>query len=223
MARERQGPSCLTIATEICEKIRLDVDVIGTQMTLILCDRKAYKKLLLLDSTLDARPLLSKALIRLSRASGLHPNCFPLSDLEKIGQQVTGGGFSDIWKGLVRGQTVAVKIMRLFQETAIEAALKQFGSEALIWGQLSYPNLLPFYGLYYLEGRLCLVSPWMENGHVREFLMNAPSDTDRISLMLDIATGLEYLHTERVVHGDLKAVHMPIIWVPECTTLITRL
>jgi hypothetical protein len=44
--------------------------------------------------------------------------------LEKIGQQVGGGGFGDIWKGLFRGQSVCVKIMRLFQNDDIQAVLK---------------------------------------------------------------------------------------------------
>lgn len=62
-------------------------------------------------------------------------------------------------------------------------AFQEFGREALIWRQLSHPNLLPFYGLYYLDSRLCLVSPWMENGHLLEFLRNAPLDTNRLSLV----------------------------------------
>jgi hypothetical protein len=44
--------------------------------------------------------------------------------LEKIGQQVAGGAFGDIWKGLVGVQTVAVKSMRQFKEDDIKASLK---------------------------------------------------------------------------------------------------
>ncbi|KAJ7489244.1 hypothetical protein FB451DRAFT_1024961, partial [Mycena latifolia] len=183
------------------------------QLVSLLRDEGAYRRLLAcrgslaqqlldliqdtLDSTCDStfRPLLSKALIRLSRASELHPTCFALSGLEKVGQQVAAGGFGDICKGLVGGQSVAVKIMRLFRDADVKAALKarilfedrlcthDFGREALIWRQLSHPNLLPFFGLYYLDNRLCLVSPWMENGDILEFLRSAPADTDRPSLV----------------------------------------
>jgi hypothetical protein len=68
--------------------------------------------------------MISKALLRLSGACGLHPTCFTLSGLEKIGPQVGGGAFGDIWKGLVGGQTVAVKSMRQFQEDDVKASLK---------------------------------------------------------------------------------------------------
>ncbi|KAJ7732237.1 kinase-like domain-containing protein [Mycena maculata] len=154
------------------------------------------------------RPVLCKALLRLSRASDLHPTCFPLFGLQKLEQQVAAGAFGDIWKSRLRGQSVSVKMMRIFRDADIKAVLKEFGREALIWRQLSHPNLLPFYGLYYVENRLCLVSPWMESGHILDFLKNAPSDTNRVSLILDIALGLEHLHKERILHGDLKGMNI---------------
>ncbi|KAJ7152257.1 kinase-like domain-containing protein, partial [Mycena crocata] len=139
---------------------------------------------------------------------GTPPTCFALSGLQKVGRQVAAGAFGDIWRGLVRGQSVSVKMVRLFQDAEVKVALQDFGREALIWRQLSHPNLLPFFGLYYLENRLCLVSPWMSHGHVVQFLKNAPPNTDRVSLILDIAMGLDYLHSEHVVHGDLKGMNI---------------
>jgi hypothetical protein len=80
----------------------------------------------LLDSSheLRSRPLISKALLRLSGECGLHPTCFTLFGLKKVGQQVAGGGFGDIWKGLVGGQTVAVKSMRQFMDDDVRVSLK---------------------------------------------------------------------------------------------------
>jgi serine/threonine protein kinase len=122
-----------------------------------------------------------------------------------VGKQVAAGGFGDIWKGLVRGQHVSVKVMRIFQQDNIEVVVKvrsstrlwldqgstynilsiqEFGREALIWRQLSHPNLLPFFGLYYWDKRLCLVSSWMENGNVLQFLRKTPaSEAEHISLV----------------------------------------
>ncbi|KAF7354934.1 Protein kinase domain-containing protein [Mycena sanguinolenta] len=154
--------------------------------------------------------LFSKALLRLSGECGLHPTCFTLTGVKKMGQQVAGGGFGDIWKGSVGGQTVAVKSMRQFKDDDVKVSMKKLGREALIWRQLSHPNLLPFFGLYMLDNRLCLISPWMDNGDLKDFLKNAPADIDRISLMVDVARGLEYLHSQDVVHGDLKPVNILI-------------
>lgn len=57
--------------------------------------------------------------------------------------------------------------------------------EALLWGQLSHPNILPFYGIYINEvrrNRFGLVSPWMENGNVVNYLKHNP-DVSRLPLV----------------------------------------
>ncbi|KAJ7794346.1 kinase-like domain-containing protein, partial [Mycena olivaceomarginata] len=136
---------------------------------------------------------LSKTLLKLSRKCGLHPTCFALSELKKMGHQIAGGGFGDY-------------VSLILNYYLHDISVQQFGREALIWQQLSHPNVLPFLGLYTLDGRLCLVSPWMENGHLQQYLKKARSDIDRLSLIMDVALGLEYLHANNVVHGDLKAV-----------------
>ncbi|KAJ7490906.1 kinase-like domain-containing protein [Mycena latifolia] len=206
--------------------LNCDISFLVEQLVLFLDDSESYKQFLacretlaqrlldLLQDLLDydgftaVRPLLFKALLRLSRASGLHPTCFPLVSLQKVGKQVTGGAFSDLWKGLVRGQSVSVKIMRLFQDEEIQCALKEFGREAIIWRQFCHPNLLPFFGLYYLDNKLCLVSPWMERGNIMHFLSKESHCANRLSLILDVALGLECLHKNNVVHGDLKAINI---------------
>ncbi|KAJ7677218.1 kinase-like domain-containing protein, partial [Mycena rosella] len=157
---------------------------------------------------------LVKALTRLARASQRYPKCLPLPELHTIGKQVAAGGYGDVWKGHCVGQTVSVKVMRLFQDADVQVALKGFGREALIWRQLCHPNILPFFGLYYLDNRLCLVSPWMENGNIFEYLRRDLPGTDPLSLLspqpatLDVAQGLKYLHENHVVHGDLKALNI---------------
>jgi hypothetical protein len=78
-----------------------------------------------LDSFSVVKPLIVKALWRLSRDSGLHPRCFALSGLQQVGKYAMAGrGFADILKGLVRGQSVSVKVMRIFQNSDVKAVLK---------------------------------------------------------------------------------------------------
>ncbi|KAJ7821966.1 kinase-like domain-containing protein, partial [Mycena leptocephala] len=165
--------------------------------------------LLDLDSFSFSKPLILKALLRLSRESGLHPRCFVLPEVHKVGNQVAAGGFGDLWKGLVHNINVSVKIMRVFEDSDVQAILNKFSREALIWRQLAHPNILPFFGVYYLDNRLCLVSPWMENGNIMKFLeINKPATGVRLSLILDVALGLQYLHNANVIHGDLKALNI---------------
>ncbi|KAF8150262.1 kinase-like domain-containing protein [Mycena galopus ATCC 62051] len=225
---ENGSGSTHTTSRGIYQHMNLCLSVAVVGLVLVLQNRDSYHEFLtyrgtdaqrLLDSLQDCldldsisvvKPLICKALLRLSNASGLYPRCFTLTGLKKVGQQVDGGGFGDIWKGLVNEHSVCVKIMRIFQNDRVEDLLKEFSREALIWRQLCHPNLLSFFGLYYLDNRLCLVSPWMENGNVVEFLRKHSSDVDCLSLILDVALGLEYLHKQKVVHGDLKGINILI-------------
>ncbi|KAK0460844.1 kinase-like domain-containing protein [Armillaria novae-zelandiae] len=77
--------------------------------------------------------------------------------------------------------------------------------EAIIWGQCDHPNVLPFYGIYRdsATSSFYLVSPFMANGPLRQYLSNA-DDSDRHRLALDITRGMNYLHRMFIVHGDLK-------------------
>ncbi|EIN06352.1 kinase-like protein, partial [Punctularia strigosozonata HHB-11173 SS5] len=48
-----------------------------------------------------------------------------------------------------------------------------------------------------------LVSHWLENGNVIEFLKKEPS-ANRLNLVRDVVKASEYLHDIGIVHGDLK-------------------
>ncbi|KAJ7588097.1 kinase-like domain-containing protein, partial [Mycena floridula] len=162
------------------------------------------------------RAEFTAALVRLSKKSGCYPDLFGLSGLIRSGSHaVVAGGFGDIWQGLLKGRKVSVKVARVFLDGDVQQFVKAFYTEAILWGQLSHPNVLPLYGIYYLDSedrsQLCLVSPWMENGNIVEFLRKAPAGSVKHhSLISDIACGMEYLHKSSIVHGDLKGLNILI-------------
>jgi serine/threonine protein kinase len=89
--------------------------------------------------------------------------------------------------------------------------MQVFCREAALWSQLKHVNVLPFYGIYKLQDsheRICLVSPWMENGTLREYLSNNASKADYCVLAVGVTKGLAYLHDMGIVHGDLKGVRI---------------
>ncbi|KAH7923281.1 kinase-like protein, partial [Leucogyrophana mollusca] len=151
-------------------------------------------------------------LVELSKRSGLYPQRLLLPNIDIRGAQVAGGTFGDVWKGDLDGRAVAVKKMRVFDSSDVQALA--YSKEAVLWAQLSSPYVLPFCGVYCADEpcpRACLVSPWMDNGNLPRYLKENPK-TNRLQLMLDVALGLEYLHSFRppVVHGDLKGLNILI-------------
>ncbi|KAF8066577.1 kinase-like domain-containing protein [Lyophyllum atratum] len=147
---------------------------------------------------------------RLSAKSGLYPLCYELKDVVPEGEDpVTSGGFADIYEAYFNGQKVCLKAVRMYQDTKDQDFFKRFSKEAILWGQLSHPNVLPIYGIHRFRRRFCLVSPWMEAGDMEKYLKSRPYGS-RIQFAVDVAEGLLYLHNNDIIHGDLKSQNILI-------------
>ncbi|KAF8513679.1 kinase-like domain-containing protein, partial [Gautieria morchelliformis] len=76
-----------------------------------------------------------------------------------------------------------------------------------IWSRLDHESIALFHGLVYqLDGTPAMVSPWYPNGSADVYLHNHPN-ANPLTL---ITTGIEYLHTHGVVHGDIKGANVMV-------------
>ncbi|KAG9019834.1 hypothetical protein FRB90_003423 [Tulasnella sp. 427] len=108
-------------------------------------------------------------------------------------------------------QYVAVKKLKLADDTNIERLLAVREIEVL--SELSHPNVIKLTGFVdeISNNIVWLVFPWEENGNVRDYLTGMNLEIpERISLIDDVAQGLEYLHCHdpAVCHGDLKSLNI---------------
>jgi len=49
-------------------------------------------------------------------------------------------------------------------------ALQRFCREGVAWKHLQHPNILPLIGVTVSNRRFAMVSAWMENGNINEFV-----------------------------------------------------
>ncbi|KAF8602299.1 kinase-like protein [Ceratobasidium sp. AG-I] len=122
------------------------------------------------------------------------------------GVSAARGRYSDIYHGKLDDTTeVAIKclrpgVMNGNGEEDHECAMR----EAYNWSKMKHENVQQLLGIVLVQERLGIVSPWMNNGDLQEYIKNNP-DVDRYKLCLDVATGVAYLHSIEMVHGDIKA------------------
>ncbi|KAG8898747.1 hypothetical protein FRB99_007185 [Tulasnella sp. 403] len=116
------------------------------------------------------------------------------------------GGFCDLHTGQHRTEgMVALKRPRILEDDHGESeAVRRLLREAKTWKDLKHPNILRFLGACKIDGIIYLVSPFMKNGTIMDFVAKNPFRANRIQLIREIASALEYLHRHSVIHGDLK-------------------
>ncbi|KAJ8083217.1 hypothetical protein PM082_009089 [Marasmius tenuissimus] len=155
-------------------------------------------------------------MLRLSKNSGLYPTCLSIQNVKKIGEYpIAAGGFGDVWKGSIGASSmlVCLKVVKVYLKSDLVKLTNEYLREAILWRQLKHPNVLPFFGIYRLEHtqQLCLISPWIEKGNLVEFLKATKrEDVDHYTLVYDVTSGLAYLHSRKIVHGDLKGLNILI-------------
>ncbi|KAJ8583892.1 kinase-like protein [Rhizopogon salebrosus TDB-379] len=132
----------------------------------------------------------------------------------KSNYPITSGGFGDIRKcELVKLNEivqVAVKTIRNFEsdnEALVRRNAKRVRRELKVWGRLKHECILPLWGVANDFGPYpAMICPWVDNGALTGFLerqQDTLSLEGKLSLLHDIALGLEYLHSKSIVHGDL--------------------
>ncbi|EPQ57864.1 hypothetical protein GLOTRDRAFT_114462 [Gloeophyllum trabeum ATCC 11539] len=130
-----------------------------------------------------------------------------LTKLEKIGS----GGFKDVYVGKFKGRRVAIAEFR-GQLSAMDI------KELKLLGDFNHPNIVKFLGVSIPENTretpVMIVSELCSNGDLFDYIRNVPPPSlyRVLSMMLDIARGLEYLHTRKpsIIHRDCKSSNILI-------------
>ncbi|KAG6890513.1 hypothetical protein C0995_007712 [Termitomyces sp. Mi166 len=160
--------------------------------TLLSCRGPSAQKLLdmfqrLLDVMYDPPPRFERHLIvatqKLAAKSGLYPTCHELSDIDLTIYDTPkySGDFCGIYKGTFQGRVICLKMLRPDSSTDLEHFLRIIAKEAILWGQLRHPNILPFYGIYRIKNQISFIAPWMDNSDITEFLKRY-NDSNRVVL-----------------------------------------
>jgi len=128
---------------------------------------------------------------------------------------VSMGGSADIWKAKIctqdsPGIPVALKIFHL-SRTEMENTMKRFNHEIKCCLSLlpGHSHITPLFGKQNHSSAPRLVFPWYSNGCISEYLSKQPT-VDPLTLILEVASGIQFMHDRGIVHGDLKSANIMI-------------
>ncbi|KAK8781687.1 mitogen-activated protein kinase kinase kinase 9-like [Amblyomma americanum] len=123
-------------------------------------------------------------------------------------EEVIGvGGFGKVYRGLWRGQEVAVKAARQDPDEDVGAAAQSVRQEAQLFWRLAHPNVVSLLGVCLEPPNLCLVMEYARGGPLNRVLAGrrVPPEV-LVDWAVQIARGMQYLHGEAsLIHRDLKS------------------
>lgn len=135
-------------------------------------------------------------------------------DLSKLmfGHRFAFGAHSRLYHGIYEDKVVAAKMINLpvHDENGDLAArlIKQFGREVTLLSRLHHRNVIKLVAAVKKPPVYCIITEYLPQGSLRAYLHKLEKKSlplqKQIAIALDIARGMEYIHSQGVIHRDLK-------------------
>ncbi|KAG6547115.1 hypothetical protein Mapa_011367 [Marchantia paleacea] len=128
-----------------------------------------------------------------------------------MGQKFASGTYSRLYRGQYKQKEVAVKVVKQPDEDDViaERLDRQFVQEVSLLSRLHHKNIVEFVAAMRRPPVFCIIMEYLPGGSLRAFLhKNQPNGlplSQVLDFAIDIAQGMDYLHSQGVLHLDLKS------------------
>jgi len=124
-----------------------------------------------------------------------------------FGSKIGAGGSAEVYRGAWNGQDVAIK------KISGVAHLDAMKKEIIALSRFRHKRLVGFMGACVQPPVLLVITEFMPGGSLHDRLFGSRSNeplgrAQRWSIALHVSEGLSYLHSNRVVHRDIKSMNI---------------
>ncbi|XP_039052929.1 serine/threonine/tyrosine-protein kinase HT1-like [Hibiscus syriacus] len=128
-----------------------------------------------------------------------------------LGLRFAHGAHSRLYHGIYKEEAVAVKIIRVPDDDNGDLAdrlEKQFNREVNLLSRLHHQNVIKFIAACRKPPVYCVITEYLSEGSLRAYLHKLDDKSlplkKLLVIALEIACGMEYIHSQGVIHRDLK-------------------